>query len=65
MKFKNIITGEILSHAEFICFVWDETKRQFNDSHEEDHWSNLTWMEQIELYCEQYEHQTSGDWVAM
>ena len=64
MLFKNLVSGEELSHVEFVRFVWDETERQFNECHDDEDWCNLTKDEQIELYCSQYEHQLSErDWT--
>lgn len=64
MKFKNEASEEILSHEEFVSFVWEEAERQFVELHEGEHWCNLTKEEQIAIYCEQYEHQLNDrDWV--
>lgn len=57
MKFVNQTTGEVLSHQEFVLFMWEEAERQFTDCHEGENWNNLTKAEQIEQYCEQFEHQ--------
>lgn len=59
INFINTLTNEILSHIEFVSFVWDEAERQFNDCHNDTQWTNLTKKEQIEQYCYQYEHQLS------
>lgn len=62
MEFQNNITGEVLSHADFVTLVWDEAERQFNENHKEN-WCNLTRDEQISFYCDQYEHQLEErDW---
>ena len=29
MKFRNKISDEILSHIDFVMFVWEESERQF------------------------------------
>lgn len=44
-------------HVEFVSFVWEEAEKQFNKCHDEIKWCDLTKEEQIEVYCEQYEHQ--------
>lgn len=64
MCFKNEISGEVLSHKEFVLFVWSEAKRQFTECHNDENWCDLTQDEQILIYCEQYEHQVnSRDWA--
>ena len=64
MCFKNEISGEVLSHKEFVLFVWSEAKRQFTECHSDENWCDLPQDEQILLYCEQYEHQiNSRDWA--
>lgn len=57
IKFINTLTDETLTHEEFVTLVWEETKRQFEDNNTEENWSDITISEQIELYCNQYEHQ--------
>ena len=32
MCFKNEISGEVLSHKEFVLFVWSEAKKQFTNA---------------------------------
>ena len=64
MKFKNMITGEELSHEEFVSFVWEEAERQFTEFHDDEMWSDLNKEEQIAVYCEQLEHQLKErEWV--
>lgn len=64
MVFKNEISGERLTHEEFVSFVWEEAERQFNECNADENWCNLTKEEQISMYCQQYEHQlNSRDWV--
>lgn len=57
MVFINLESGDVLSHAEFVAFVWDEAERQFNECHDDENWCDLSRDEQIEIYCEQYDHQ--------
>lgn len=57
MQFQNRITGEVLSHPEFVTFVWGESEKQFNKTHKNNNWCNLTKEEQIIIYCIQYEYQ--------
>jgi hypothetical protein len=65
MQFQNNTTGEVLSHSEFVTFVWNEAERQYEDNND-GAWCNLTGAEQIELYCEQYEHQLKErEWVQL
>ena len=63
-KFKNRITGEILSFVDFTILVFDEAERLYhNNWHYHDNlWCNLTKEEQIELFCEQFEYQLETDW---
>ena len=62
--FRNLGTYEALSHVEFVKFVWEEAERQFNECHDEIKWWDLTREEQMEQYCEQYEHQLMDmDWT--
>ena len=62
--FRNLVSGEELSHIEFVNFVWEEAERQFEECHDEENWCDLTKEEQIEMYCEQYEHQLfDRDWI--
>ena len=62
MKFRNKISDEILTHLEFVKFIWEESERQFSENTWE-LWCNLTLEEQLELYCYQYEHQLQDrDW---
>lgn len=64
MIFENVITGETLAHVDFVAFIWTEAERQFEECHENEQWCNLSKMEQIEQYCEQFEHHTNdGDWI--
>lgn len=60
-KFKNEITREILNLYDFVILILDEAERQWEDNNDEP-WCNLTKEEQIELACEQYEHQIENDW---
>lgn len=46
---------------DFIALVFDEAERQYEDN-QDDLWCNLTKKEQIELFCEQFEHQLETDW---
>lgn len=63
MTFKNTLSGEELTHQEFVSFVWDEAERQYNEYHDSD-WSNRTKEEQLQYYCNQYEHQLNDrNWV--
>ena len=43
---------------DFITLVFDEAERQCHDNL----WCNLTKEEQIELFCEQFEHQLKTNW---
>ena len=43
---------------DFIILVFDEAERQCHDNL----LCNLTKEEQIELFCEQFEHQLETDW---
>lgn len=61
MEFINVITKELLTHQEFIKFVWEESERQFNELHEDENWCNLNQGEQLAIYCEQYEHQLADN----
>jgi len=62
MLFRNVWSGETLTHIEFVTFVWEEAERQFNDCHDDENWCDLTKQEQLAIYCDQYEHQLDGDW---
>lgn len=64
MKFKDIISGEILSHYDFVLYVWEETERQFKELHENENWCDLTKEEQLYMYCQEYENKLNNrDWV--
>lgn len=61
--FTNIDTDEKLTRFEFNKFVWDECKRQFKDNNPSELWVNLTFDEQLEIFCEQYDFQLeSRNW---
>lgn len=55
--FKNTDTDEQLTRFDFNKFIWDESKRQFEDNNESELWQNLTFDEQLELFSEQYDFQ--------
>ena len=61
--FKNNLSGELLTFADFNHFIWDEAKRQYEDNSGK-LWCDLTFDEQLETYTEQYEFQLNHrDWV--
>lgn len=63
MEFINVITTELLTHQEFVKFIWEEAERQFEELHECENWCDLNQDEQLAIYCEQYEHQWfSNNW---
>lgn len=64
MVFKNTATNTMLSHFEFVCFVWEETEKQYVEKNTNTNWCDLTKEEQLLLYCRQYEHQLNNmNWV--
>lgn len=66
MYYRNEISGEELSHLDFVVFVWSEAERQFNECNPDENWCDLTKTEQLEIYCEQLEHQLNDrNWQAV
>lgn len=65
MYYRNAISGEKLSHFDFVVFVWSEAERQFNECNPDEYWCNLTQTEQIEIYCDQFEHQLNDRYWQM
>lgn len=64
MKFKDIISNEVLSHYTFVLYVWEETERRFKELHKTKNWCDLTKEEQLCMYCQEYENKlNNGNWV--
>lgn len=59
--FKNNNTGETFSHAGFVTLVWDVAEKMYESLHHK-LWCDLTFAEQVILYCREYELMLNSDW---